>query len=87
MAISGRHRGHYLWLLHNLILPYQKNLRRQAKALFEWYPKERPDLKMIQDEKNVLTNDELVLVRDFLTKSKHACLYIQNEHPHGFWIL
>ena len=64
-----------------------KNLRRQAKAIFVWYPKERADLKMIHDENNVLTNDELVIVRDFLRTSKHACLYIQNEHPHGFNVL
>ena len=35
---------------------------------------------MIHDEKNVLTDDELVAVRD-LKKSKHVCLYIRNEHP------
>ena len=32
---------------------------------------------MIHDENNVLTDDELVVVRDFLRKSKHACLYIR----------
>ena len=35
-----------------------KNLRRQAKAILVWYPKERADLKMIHDENNVLTDDE-----------------------------
>ena len=40
-------------------------LRRQAKAISVWYPKERADLKMIHDENNVLTNDELFVVRDF----------------------
>ena len=49
-----------------------------------WYPKERADLKMIHDENNVLTDDELVVVRDFSRKSKHACLCIRNEHPRGF---
>ena len=43
-----------------------------------WYPKEMADLKIIHDENNVLTNDELIVVRDFLRKSKHACLYIRN---------
>ena len=31
-----------------------KNLRRQAKAIFVWYPKERRDLKMVHDENDVL---------------------------------
>ena len=64
-----------------------KNLRRQAKAIFAWYPKERADLKIIHDENNVLADNELVIVRDFLRKSKHACLYIRKEHPHKFKLL
>ena len=35
---------------------------------------------MIHDENNVLAGDETVIVRDFLRTSKHACLYIINEH-------
>ena len=81
LAIFGRHRGHYLWLLTQSFSAISKNLRMQAKAIFVWYPKERADLKMIHDENNVLTDDELVNVRDFLRTSKHACLYIRNEHP------
>ena len=34
----------------------------------------------------MLTDDELVIVRDFLKESKHACLYMRNEHPGGFKI-
>ena len=49
-----------------------------------WYPKEGPDLKMIHNENNVLTDDELVVVRGQLKKSKHVCLYIRREHPRGF---
>ena len=86
VAISGRHRGHYLWLLTQSYSAMPKNLRRQAKAIIVWYPKERTDLKLIHDENNVSTDDELVVVRDFLRKSKHACLYIRNEHPRGFCV-
>ena len=75
LSISGRHRGHYLWLLTQSYSAIPKNLRRQAKAIFVWYPKERGDLKMIHDENDVLTDDELVVARNFLKKSKHACLY------------
>ena len=41
-----------------------KNLGRQAKGILDWYPKERADLKIIHDENNMLTDDELVIVRD-----------------------
>ena len=36
---------------------------------------------MIHDE------NDLVVARDFFKKSKHACLYIQNEFPYGFKLL
>ena len=83
LSISGSHRGHYLWLLTQSY----KKLREQPKAIFVWYPKARIDLIMIHDENNVLTDDELVVGRNFLKKSKHACLYISNEFPRGFRLL
>ena len=87
LAISGRHRDYYLWLLTQSYSAIPKNLRKQVKAIFVWYPQKKADLKMIHDENNVLTNDELVIVGDFLRTSKHACLYIRNEHPRGFNVL
>ena len=38
----------------------------------------------MQDENNVLTNDELAIVRSLLKVSRHACLYMRNEHRRGF---
>ena len=66
---------------------YFKKLRRQAKAIFVWYQKERADPKTIHDENDVLTDDELVVTRIFSQKSKHACLYIQKKFPRGFRLL
>ena len=45
LSISGRHWGHYLWLLTQSYSAIPKNLRRQAKVIFVWYPKERQILK------------------------------------------
>ena len=87
LSISGRYWGHYLWLLTQSYSAVPKNLRRQAKAIFVWYPKEREGLKMIHDENDVLTDDEIVVVRGLLKKSKHAYLYIRNEFPRGFKLL
>ena len=39
---------------------------------------------MIRDKNNVLAGDETVIVRDFLRTSKHACLYIRNEHSRDY---
>ena len=58
LAIPGRHRNHYLWLLTQPYSAITKNLRRQAKPIFVWYPKVRADLKKIHDENNVLTDGE-----------------------------
>ena len=87
LSISGRDWGHYLWLLTQSYSAIPKNLQSQDRAIFVWYPKERADLKTIHDENDVLTDDELVVSRNFLKKSKHACLYIQNEFPCRFRLL
>ena len=87
LSISGRHQGDYLWLLTQSYLAIPKNLRKQVKAIFVWYLKERADLKTVHDENDVLTVDELIVARDFLKKSKYACLYIQNEFLRRFKLL
>ena len=87
LSISGRHRGHYLWLITQSYTAIPKNLRRQAKAIFVWHPKERGDLKALHEENDVLTDDELIVARAFLRKSKYSFLYIRNEFPRGFKLL
>ena len=52
LAISGRHKNHYLWLLTQSYTAIPKNLRRQAKAIFTysyWYPKERGNMRTIHE--------------------------------------
>ena len=61
LSISNRHRGHYLWLLTQSYTAIPKNVQKQGKAIFVWYPKERADLKVIHEENDVLTDDELVV--------------------------
>ena len=80
LSILGRHRGHYLWLLTQSYTAISKNLRRQAKAIFVWYPKERGDFKAIHDENDVVT-------RGFLRESRYGCLYIRNEFTRGYRLL
>ena len=87
LSISGRHRGHILWLLTQSYSAVPKRLRRQAGTIFTWYAKEQGDLNTIHDENDVLTYDELFAFRGVLRKSKHACLHIRNEHPLGFKLL
>ena len=87
LSISGRHRNHYLWLLTQSYTAIPKNLRKQAKAIFVWYPKERGDLKAIHEENDVLTDDELVVARGLLKESRYGCLYMRNEYPRGFRLL
>ena len=49
LAISGRHRDHSLWLLTQSYTAVPKNIRRQAKMLYVWYPKNRTDLNTIHE--------------------------------------
>ena len=39
LAILGRQRGHSLWFLTQSYTAVSNNIRRQAKMLYVWYPK------------------------------------------------
>ena len=84
LSLTGRHQNHYLWLLTQSYTAMPKNLRRVSKAIFAWYQKEWADLKTIHEENDLLTDDELVVVRGLLKDSEHTCLYICNEFPREF---
>ena len=66
---------------------HTKKFKKTSQGHICLVPKRKADLKMIHTENDVLTNDELVVVRDFLRKLNHACLYIRNEHPRKFKVL
>ena len=87
LAISGRHKQHYLWLLTQVYTGLPKNLRRQKKQLFLWYPSEKSDFKLVDDETNVLPANELDILKQQLKDSKHGCLYIRLEHPRSYQFL
>ena len=63
LAISGRHRGHSLWLLTQSYTAVSNNIRRQAKMLYVWYPKNRTDLNTIHEENDVIETGELARVK------------------------
>ena len=63
LAISGRHRQHSLWLLTQSYTAIPNNVRRQAKMLYVWYPKNRTDLNTIHEENDVIETGELARVK------------------------
>ena len=54
LAISGRHRQHSLWLLTQSYTALPNNIRRQAKMIYIWYPKNRTDLNIIHEENDII---------------------------------
>ena len=58
LAISGHHRNHSPWLLTQLYTAIPNNIRRQAKMLYVWHPKNRMDLNTIHEENAYLFNYE-----------------------------
>ena len=87
LAISGRHRQHSLWLLTQSYTAIPKNLRRQKKQLFVWYPSEKSDLKLIDEETNQMTPEDLMKIKEQLKREKHACLFVRLEHPRSYEVL
>ena len=86
LAISGRHRGHSLWLLTQSYTAVPNNIRRQAKMLYVWYPKNRTDLNAIHEENDVIGPEELARVKAELKRGKHTCLIMRMEHPRAYKI-
>ena len=87
LAISGRHKGHSLWLLTQSYTAVPKNIRRQAKMLYVWYPKNRTDLNTVHEENDdIETQEELANVKKQLKQGKHTCLIMRMEHPRAYKI-
>ena len=86
LAISGRHRDHSLWLLTQLYTAIPNNIRRQAKMLYVWYPKNRTDLNTIHEENDIIGPEELARVKTQLKRGKHTCLIMRMEHPRAYMI-
>ena len=86
LAISWRHRQHSLWLLTQSYTAVPNNIRRQAKMLYVWHPKNRTDLKIIHEENDVIETEELARVKEALKQGKHTCLLMRMEHPRACMI-
>ena len=87
LVISGRHKGHSLWLLTQSYTAVPKNIKRQAKMLYVWYPKNRTDLNTIHEENNVIeTSEELANVKKQLKLGKHTCLVMRMDHLRAYEI-
>ena len=86
LAISGRHRGHSLWLLTQSYTAVPNNIRRQAKMLYVWYPKNRMDLNTIHEENDIIGPEELARVKAQLKRGKHTCLIMRMEHRRAYMI-
>ena len=86
LVILGRHRDHSLWLLTQSYTAIPKNIRRQAKMLYIWYPKNRMDLNTIHEENDIIGPEELARVKAQLKWGKHTCLIMRMEHPRAYMI-
>ena len=86
LAISGRHRGHSLWLLTQSYTTAPNNIRWQAKMLYVWYPKNRTDLNTIHEENDIIGPEKLARVKAQLKRGKHTCLVMRMEHPRAYEI-
>ena len=87
LAISGRHRDHSLWLLAQTYTAIPYNIRRQAKLLYVWYPKNRTELNIIHEENDIIeTPEELAGVKAQLKRGKYTCLIMRMEHPRAYGV-
>ena len=87
LAISGRHKAYSLWLLTQSYTAVPNNIKRQAKMLYVWYPKNRTDPNVIHEENNIIEmQEELARVKAQPKRGKHTCLIMRMEHPRAYEI-
>ena len=87
LTILGRHKGHSLWLLTQSYTAIPNNVRRHAKMLYVWYPKNRMDLNIpFHKENDVIVPEESARVKAPLKWEKHTCLIMRMEHPRAYMI-
>ena len=72
--MSGHHRQHSLWLFTKSYNAVPDNIKRQAKMLYVWYPKNRTDLNTIHEENDIIEMGELARVKAELIWWDHNCL-------------
>ena len=82
LAISERYKEHSLWLLTQSYTAVPINIRRQAKVLYVWCPKNRKDWGVIHEDNDVIWNARGINKHQKETKKgKHTCLIMRIEHP------
>ena len=53
--------------------------------VFMWFPDVKSDLKIVDEETNVI--EDLEDVNEQLKSSEHACLYIRLQYPREYKVL
>ena len=43
-------------------------------------------MKLVDEETNLMTSDDLLKIKEQLKIEKHAYLYVRLEHPRGFQV-
>ena len=87
LAMSGRHKGHSLWLLTQSYTAVLMNIRRQAKMLYVWYSKKGGFWDTTHEENDIIeTEEKLVNVKKQLKQGKHTCLMMRKEHLRAYEI-
>lgn len=87
LAIAGRHKGHYLWMLTQRYTKVPLTVRDQLKQLFIWYPKNKKDLSLVLEENDVVEDDDVPSIRRKLKNSQHGCLYLRLQFPRSWGII
>ena len=82
LAVSGRHKNHYCWVLTQRYTKIPVTVRDQLKQIFIFYQKNRDEFDLVHKENYIIeSKDDLALAKDQLKKKKHAYLFLRMEDP------
>ena len=87
LAIAGRHKGHYLWMLTQRYTKVPLTVRDQLYQLFIWYSKNKKNLSLVLEENDIVEDDDVPSIRRKLKNSQHGCLYLRLKFPRSWRII
>ena len=84
LPISGRHRGHSIWLLTQSYTAILRISEDKQGCFTFGTQKIETDLNTIHEKNDIIETEELANVKKQLKRGKHICLIMTMGHPRAY---
>ena len=81
LAFTSRHFGISIWIITQKYNSINKSFRDQLSWLAIFYCKDKDSFKNALNENNVVPENRIDYICDYLKNTQHSKLIIRNDHP------